>query len=202
MKHMNRAEVVVAALLRSSRVIAIIGASPNPARHSCEVVSYLHAAGYDVVPLRPDRAPVAGLPTYASLDDIGGSVDLVVIFRRPDAVVPHIREAAAKRAHAVWLPPGVWSRAAEEEAQAQRLTLVKERCIIEEHRHLSGARGEAIAGHPKKQGIHVSRRQLGVDGEVNSTDPGYTAGGGGGSRGGGGVRAVLDEKKMRRPRRR
>jgi predicted CoA-binding protein len=194
MKHMNREEALIRGLLRETRTIAVIGASPRPGRHSREVVSYLHQAGYDVIPVRPDRARVEGLPTYATLADCGGAVDLVLIFRRPDAIVAHIREAATKGADAVWLPPGTSSRAAVEEAQRLQLTLVKDRCIIEEHRHGAGALGETSSGHPKKLGVHV-RRRTGVVQDTQASD-GYVAGGGGGRRGGGGVRAVLDERKM------
>jgi uncharacterized protein len=119
MKHMDQEEALIEGLLRKTRTIAIIGASPRPVRHSGQVVSYLHKVGYDVIPVRPDRIPVAELPTFRKLGDIAGPVDLVVIFRRPDAVPTHIREAAAKGAKGVWLPPGTWSRAAGEEAQKQ-----------------------------------------------------------------------------------
>jgi predicted CoA-binding protein len=195
MKHMTREETFMQALLRSSRTIAVIGASPHAERHSRDVVSYLHRSGYDVIPVRPDRASVEGLPTFASLEDFGGSVDLAVIFRRPDAVVSHIREAAGKHAYAVWLPPGAWSREAEREAQQQNLGLVKERCIIEEHQHLAGATGEAGAGHPNNPGVHLGRR---AHTAADAPATGYTAGGGGGRSAGGGVRAILDEKITRR----
>jgi predicted CoA-binding protein len=154
MKHMDRAETLIAGLLRRTRTIVVVGASARPGRHSREVASYLHKAGYDVIPVRPDRTPVAGLPTYARLNDIAGPVDLVVIFRRPDAVPGHIHEAATKRAFAVWLPPGTWSRAAADTAHECRLELVWDRCIIEEHNHLVGALGEPGAGHPHKQSVH------------------------------------------------
>jgi predicted CoA-binding protein len=197
MKHMNRDEALVERLLRRTRTIAVIGASPRRARHSREVVAYLHAAGYDVIPVRPDRVPVEGLPTFARLEDFGGPVDLVVIFRRPDAAVSHIGEAAAKRADVVWLPPGAWSREAEEEARRHDLALVKDRCIVEEHQHLFRAHGEPGAGHPGKTGVHVSRRKRAFeDNRVHVEDQGYAAGGGGGHSAAGGVRAVLNEKKM------
>jgi predicted CoA-binding protein len=153
MKHMNREELLIEGLLRKTRTIAVIGASPRPGRHSGEVVAYLHKVGYDVIPVRPDRMTVAELPTFARLDDTGGPVDLVVIFRRPEAVPAHIVEAAAKRATAVWLPPGTWSRAALEEANRHELVVVKDRCILDEHRHLFGAIGEPSAGHPRKLGV-------------------------------------------------
>jgi hypothetical protein len=193
---MTREEDLIANLLRSSRTVAVIGASPHAGRHSREAVSYLHSAGYEVIPVRPDREPVDGLPTYARLSDSGSSVDVVVIFRRADAAIAHIREAAERRAYAVWLPPGVWTLEASAEARALGLDLIKERCIIETHRHMTGARGESSSGHPGKQGVHIRRRhRRGEDEGV--LDPGYEAGGGGGGRAGGGVRAVLDEKKMR-----
>jgi predicted CoA-binding protein len=203
MKHTTREEATIERLLRTTRTIAVVGASPQPTEHSHEVVSYLHCAGYDVIPIRPDRASVAGLPTFASLDDFGGPVDVVVIYRRPDAVVAHIEQAAAKHAEAVWLPPGTWSREAEEAAQTHNLTLIKDRCIMEEHRHLFGATGEPTAGHPRKQGVHVRRRGRPIeDEEASVPDAGYVEGGGGGSRAGGGKHTVLDEKKAIRRRQR
>jgi predicted CoA-binding protein len=199
MKHITREEVLIQGLLRATRTIAVVGASAQPTKHSHEVVSYLHRAGFDVIPVRPDRVPVDGLPTFASLDDFGGSVDMVVIFRRPDAVNVHIQQAAAKRAEAVWLPPGAWSREAEEAATMHHLTLIKDRCIVEVHRHLVGASGEPTAGHPRKQGVHTRRRRRRLkEDHVSLADPGYVEGGGGGQRAGGGKHSVLDEKKMAR----
>ena len=198
MRHITRKEGMIEGLLRATRTIAVVGASPRPTKHSNEVVSYLHHAGFDVIPVRPDRASVAGLPTFASLDDFGGPVDMVVIFRRPDAVIDHIQQAAAKRAEAVWLPPGAWSREAEEAARTHNLTLIKDRCIIEEHQHLAGATGEPTAGHPRKQGVHVRRRRRQTtEDPVIPPSPGYVEGGGGGHKAGGGKHSVLDEKKMK-----
>jgi predicted CoA-binding protein len=159
MKHRDANETLMQAVLRETRTVGVIGASPRPDRHSYAAVAYLHEAGYDVIPVRPDRATVAGLPTYASLQDVGGAVDLVVIFRRPEAAVAHVQEAADKRAAAVWLQPGTWSREAEEEAARHQLTVVKDRCIIEAHKHLAGALGESRSGHPEEIGVHIGGRR-------------------------------------------
>ena len=195
MRHITREEAMIAGVLRATRIIAVIGASPRPTRHSHEVVSYLHRVGFDVVPVRPDRAAVSGLPTFASLDDFGGSLDMVVIFRRPDAVVAHIQQAVAKHADAVWLPPGAWSREAEQAARTHNLTFIKDRCIIEEHQHLVGAAGEPTSGHPRKQGARAQRRRRRNQEEVSAPDSGYVEGGGGGHKAGGGKHSVLDEKE-------
>lgn len=87
---------------------------------------YLKAKGYDGIPVRPDGISVGGLPTYAALAEVTGPIDLVVIFRRPEAVPRHIDEAAAKHVEVVWLQSGVWSAAAEIAAHRHALTLVKE----------------------------------------------------------------------------
>jgi predicted CoA-binding protein len=193
MKHMTREEALNRRVLQRARTVAIIGASPNPARHSNSVANYLRTAGYDVIPVRPDGADVAGLPASVMLTDVAGPIDLVVIFRRPEAVPAHIDEAAAKHVEVVWLQPGVWSPQAEAAADRRGLTLVKELCIAEEHRHLSGS----SAGHPAKWGVHVRRRKPTYeDNRQRPDDSGYVAGGGGGHVAGGGVRATVDEKKM------
>jgi predicted CoA-binding protein len=159
MKHRDADEALMQAVLRESRTIAVIGASPEPDRHSYTVVGYLHDAGYDVIPVRPDRATVDGLPTYASLADAGGRIDMAVILRRPDAVPGHIEQAAAKGVRCVWLEPGTSSRPAEETARRLRLAIVKDHCIIDAHKHLAGALGESPAGHPEEIGVHVGRRR-------------------------------------------
>ena len=91
----------------------------------------------------------------------------------------------------------------EEAARTHNLTLIKDRCIIEEHRHLAGATGEPTAGHPLKQGVHVQRRRRrSEENHVTIPGSGYVEGGGGGHKAGGGKHSVLDEKKMISGRRR
>jgi predicted CoA-binding protein len=159
MKHRDADEALMQAVLRESRTIAVIGASPRPERHGAEVVAYLHDAGYDVIPVRPDRETVEGLPTFAALADVGGRIDLAVILRRADAVPGHIDEAAAKGVRCVWLEPGTWSRDADAAARRQQLVIIKDRCIIDVHQHLAGALGESRSGHPEEIGVHVGRRR-------------------------------------------
>jgi uncharacterized protein len=192
MKHLTRDEVAIQQLLQRARTIAVVGASPRPERHSNGVCQYLHDQGYEVIPVRPDRADVARLPSYARLADIPGSIDIVVIFRNAAAVPEQLREAADARPEAVWLPPGVSSDAAREAATDIGVTLVEDSCIEEELRH-----SNRVSGHPRRLGVHVSRRKDGYDdNRKHPEESGYVADGGGGHVGGGGVRATLDEKKM------
>jgi hypothetical protein len=123
-------------------------------------------------------------------------LDLAVIFRRAAAAPGFVAEAASKRVEAVWLPPGVWTRQAKKQAREHDLLLIKDRCIEEDHRHMSKE-----GGYPARLGIHVSRRRRTYeDNRRNMEEEGYAAAGGGGRKGGGGKRSVLDEKKMVRGR--
>jgi predicted CoA-binding protein len=154
MKHMTRDDVLIQQLLTHARTVAIIGASPRADRHSGEICRYLHEQGFEVMPVRPDRADVAGLKSYERLADVPGPVDLVVIFRNAEAAPQHIAETVVKSPEAVWLPPGVWSRACEEEAARIGVTLVFGTCIEEAHR-----RGEREPGHPSARKGRFKERE-------------------------------------------
>jgi predicted CoA-binding protein len=182
MRHLTRSKSVMRHVLQRARTIAIVGASPSPERHSHAVARYLAHEGYDVIPVRPDRSDVAGMAAYASVAEIPGAVDLVVLFRTPSAVPAHVEEAANKGVDAVWLPPGACSPAADAAARQHGLTLIKDCCVMEEHRQLSER-----SGHPEKWGVHVRRRKPAYqDNRVRPDDHGYTPGGGGGHVAGGG----------------
>jgi len=73
-----------------------------------------------------------------------------VIFRRAAAVPEHIAEAAAKDVETAWLQPRVWSPEAEAAALRLGVTLIKDCCIAEVHRHVTQQ-----SGHPGKWGVHV-----------------------------------------------
>lgn len=192
MKHLCTSASMIRRVLQRARTIVIVGASPSPDRHSHTVTRYLASQGYDVVPVRADRTEVAGLAAYATLAEVPGPIDLVVLYRTPSAVPAHIAEAAARQVEVVWLPPGVWSQAVDAAASEHGVTIIKERCIMEEHRRLAGQ-----SGHPPRWGVHLRRRKPTYeDNRVRPEESGYSPAGGGGHAAGGGGRSVLDEKKM------
>lgn len=130
-------EAGVDRLLTESRRIAVIGASPNPGRASNGVIRDLLALGYEVVPVNPDADEVEGLtchPDLAAAVAATGPVDIVDVFRRPEACPPHAREAVAVGARCLWLQLGIASREAGEIAAAGGLEVVMDRCLAVEAR--------------------------------------------------------------------
>jgi predicted CoA-binding protein len=129
---------VIERVLTAAARVAVVGASPDPARPSHEVASYLLGAGYVVVPVNPDlTGPLLGQPAHASLEEIEGRVDVVDVFRRSSAAPDVARSAAAVGASALWLQLGVVSDEAARIAAEAGLAVVMDRCIAVEHRRLS-----------------------------------------------------------------
>ncbi|MGH3064354.1 MAG: CoA-binding protein, partial [Gaiellaceae bacterium] len=89
-------------ILRDTKTIALVGASPNPAKPSHGVMRYLLAQGYDVIPVRPlDCDDVLGVPCVATLGEIDRPIDLVDVFRRSEHTAAHAREAVDAGARAL-----------------------------------------------------------------------------------------------------
>ena len=124
-------------ILRESRTIALVGASPKPDRPSNSVMRYLLAHGYRVIPVRPlDCEQVHGVRCVASLADIDEPIDLVDVFRRADAAPEHAREAVAVGAKAFWLQLGLRSPEARELCIQGGLDYVEDECTAIVHRRL------------------------------------------------------------------
>ena len=105
---------------RRTRTIAVISTRSGQSRRGSQVVSsFLRKSGYEVISVKPAETPVVDLPGISA-----GSVDAVIIFRRPDRIPVQIREVAGQELTAVWLPPGTWRCAAAADAQLHHLVLV------------------------------------------------------------------------------
>jgi predicted CoA-binding protein len=122
-------------ILAEVRTIAVVGASPKPWRPSNDVMGYLLRAGYRVIPVRPpDCDEVHGVPCVSSLAEIDEPIDLVDVFRRPESVPEHAREAVAAGAKALWLQVGIESAEARRIAEKAGLDYVENACTKVVHR--------------------------------------------------------------------
>ena len=120
----------IRALLEQTRTIAMIGASDRPDRPSNHVMAMLQRHGYRVMPVNPQITGehVHGEFVWRELSQIGDPIDLVDIFRRPEAAGEAVDQAIAAGARAVWLQLGVINEAAAERAEAAGLKVVMDRC--------------------------------------------------------------------------
>ena len=132
-------------ILRETRVIAMVGASPSWNRPSHFVLKYMQRKGYRVIPVNPAAAgqELCGERVFASLEEIPGSVDLVDVFRNSQAAGPITDQAIAKGAKVVWMQLTVRNDEAAARARAAGLAVVMDRCLKIEYGRLSGELGWA-----------------------------------------------------------
>ncbi|WP_419827517.1 CoA-binding protein [Sphingomonas sp.] len=117
-------------LLTDARVIALVGASDRPDRPSHGVMAALQRHGYRVIPVNPQITGehVLGEYVWRELSQIGERIDIVDIFRRPEASGDAVDEAIAVGAGAVWMQLGIVNEAAAARAEAAGLKVVMDRC--------------------------------------------------------------------------
>jgi predicted CoA-binding protein len=145
MDHDRYDDEYIARILRTTKTIAVVGASANEERASNYVSRYLSDVGYDVIPVNPGHAgkEIAGRLTYARLADIPGPIDMVDVFRRSEDV-PSVVEEALKLdplPKVIWMQQDIRNDAAAAMAEAAGVEVVMDRCPkIEYPRLLGGSR--------------------------------------------------------------
>ena len=120
----------IAELLANARTIAMVGASDRPDRPSYGVMRFLQEHGYRVLPVNPQITGehVHGEYVWRELSQIGVPIDIVDIFRRPQAAGEAVDEAIQVGAKAVWMQIGVINEEAAKRAEAAGLKVVMDRC--------------------------------------------------------------------------
>jgi predicted CoA-binding protein len=125
-------------VLHTARTIAIVGLSGNELRASNFVGYYLRRHGYRVIPVNPREAEIFGEACYASLLDVPVPVDVVNVFRAPNALPGIARDAVAIQAGALWCQFGVINEEGARIAEEGGVTVIMDRCIKVEHARYVG----------------------------------------------------------------
>jgi hypothetical protein len=128
-------------ILRAARTIAVVGLSPTPSRPSHFVAEYLQRAGYRIVPVRPGIDSILGEPAYPDLRtaaDRAGPFEVIDIFRRSEFVAELAGDLLALRPRLVWMQVGVRDEATARRLEAAGITVVMDRCLMEDHPWLTG----------------------------------------------------------------
>jgi predicted CoA-binding protein len=157
MDHEQYADAYLRGILNSVRTIAMVGASEHWNRPSFFAMKYLQDKGYRVTPVNPQAKgeEILGEKVYRDLAEVPGTIDMVDIFRRADAVPGIVDQAIAKGAKVVWMQLGVRHDEAARKAEAAGLQVVMNRCPKIEYSRLNGE----LAWSGVNTGIISSKRR-------------------------------------------
>lgn len=125
-------------IIHGAKTIAIVGLSKNQMRASYFVGFYLRRHGYRVIPVNPRESEVLGEPSFKSLRDVPGRIDIVNVFRAPDALPAIAEEAVAIGASNLWCQFTVINEEGGRIAEAGGLSVVMDRCLKVEHARYIG----------------------------------------------------------------
>ena len=133
-------DALLTRILRETRTIAMVGASPNWNRPSYFAMRYLQRKGFRVIPVNPRAldAPILGEQVYPDLASVPVPIDVVDVFRRPSEVPAIAHDAVRIGAKVLWLQLGIHSDEARRTAEAGGLTVIQDRCMKIEYGRLGG----------------------------------------------------------------
>jgi hypothetical protein len=123
-------------IFETTRTIAAVGLSSDPARPSFNVCRFLQSRGYRLIPVNPNETEVLGERAYPDLGSVPEKIDLVQIFRKPEAVPEIVEAAIAKGARVVWMQDGAGNPAAAERAVKAGLKAVVDDCMSRQFHRL------------------------------------------------------------------
>ena len=132
----------IRSILKSVKTIAVVGASANPSRPSYGVMRFLIGKGYRVIPINPGHAggKILDQQVYVSLADVPDKIDMVDVFRNPEALAALVEEVLALpvRPDVIWGQLTVRNDQAAAAAEKAGITVVMDRCPAIEYPRLIG----------------------------------------------------------------
>ena len=131
----NKEEII--GYFKDVETIAVIGASPRPQKDSHKVAKYLRDVGYKMIPIYPKEDTILGEKVYRSLKEIEERVDMVVVFRKPEALNAIADEVIARGDIKVyWTQIGLVNNEAADRVKEAGIAVVQNHCAMVEHRAL------------------------------------------------------------------
>jgi hypothetical protein len=121
------------------KTIAILGLSPDASKDSYRVAQYLQSMGYTIVPVYPKEELILGEKVYRSLEEIPFPVDMVNVFRKPDALNAIVDSCMSRGdVQVFWAQIGVVNNEAAQKAKNAGMRVVQNHCTMVEHRRIHG----------------------------------------------------------------
>lgn len=113
-----------------AKIVAVVGASGDRHKFGNKALRAFQAEGYTVVPINPHEREVEGIPTYASVLDVPGRIDMATVYVQPDVGLRLLREFEEKQIPEIWVNPGGESDELLAEARRRKLNVIAACSIV------------------------------------------------------------------------
>ena len=124
-------------ILQNNKTIAIVGLSADEEKDSYRVAKYMKQHGYRIIPVNPKYTNILGEKCYPDLKSIPEKIDIVDIFRKPDAIPAIVEESLETGTKVIWMQLGLCSNASAEKARYAGIKVVMNKCIKVEHANIN-----------------------------------------------------------------
>lgn len=130
----DKANRSICNILKTSKVIVVVGLSPKQHRASNQVAKYMQNEGYKIIPIYPRDEEILGEKVYRDLDEIDFEVDIVDIFRKSEDTPEIVKKAInLKGVKCVFLQEGIKNETSKQIANESNIFYVEDKCIMIEH---------------------------------------------------------------------
>ncbi|MBM3820963.1 MAG: CoA-binding protein [Acidimicrobiia bacterium] len=113
-----------------SKVVAVVGASSNRSKFGNKALRAFQAEGYTAIPINPNEREVEGIPTYASVLDVPGAIDMATVYVQPDVALRLLDEFERKQIPEIWINPGAESDELLADARRRKLNVIAACSIV------------------------------------------------------------------------
>ena len=136
----NPSQEKIFEILEKYRTIAVIGMSKNPEKDANSIPAYMMEHGYRVVPVNPTADEILGEKSYKTLAEVPDKIEIVDVFRPSEDVTSYVEGVIAKKPKVFWLQLGIHNPEAEARVAKHGITVVYDRCVMQEHKKLLHSR--------------------------------------------------------------
>lgn len=116
-------------ILKTSKIVAVIGMSKNPEKDAYTVPEFLMKNGYTIIPVNPTADEILGQKAYKKLSDVPGNVDIVDVFRPSEDIPNYVEDVLNKKPKVFWEQLGIHNREAEQKIEAAGIKVVYDHCM-------------------------------------------------------------------------
>ncbi|NUM33083.1 MAG: CoA-binding protein [Candidatus Brocadiae bacterium] len=131
----NPSSQEISQIFQNAKTIAIVGLSNEPDKDSYHVAEYLKKNHYKIIPVNPKYPEILGEKSYSSLSEIPEKIDIVDVFRKPDAILSIAKECLQlkQKPKVFWMQLGLANQEAADMLEKEGIKVVQSKCTKIEH---------------------------------------------------------------------